>query len=183
MNSVVPCLILLDCQSDQVEGPDGRIDAENAAVISRIGQLLHHARNAGWKVCHSQYVGDGPKSARSPISSLRPTAKEPVFLRRGLSAFSDPFLHQVLARNTGGPCLLVGFSAPFSILATVFDGASRDQTMTVVADAVGPRPVEPRNVTDTRRMAFDLIGRISPLMSWDQLHSDWKVDAGAEPVR
>lgn len=173
MKSATPSLILLDCQRDQVTDPDGRIAPENQAVIKRLSGLLQHARSAGWTVCHCQFAGDGPVSAREPLDRLRPNAREPVFVRRGLSAFSDSYFNQVLARSAGRTCLLAGFSAPFSVLATVFDARTRGHELTVVPEAVGSLPVEPRSVEETRAMAFDLIGRLAPILPWEQMAERW----------
>lgn len=177
MSFADPCLILLDCQRDQVTGSNGKVDPVNQAVIDRIRELLRHARQSGWRVCHCQFQGEGSAAGRAPIDGLRPTAQEAVFKRRGLSAFSDPFFHQVLARSAGSSALLVGFSAPFSILATVFDDANRDKALSVVPEAVGALAVEPRDVAETRAMAFDLVARMAPMMSWENLKQDWSVDA------
>jgi len=179
MSFTHPCLVLLDCQRGQVTSPNGRIDPVNKIVIERIRDLLRHARHAGWRVCHCQFQSDGPAAGHAPIEGLRPTAQEAVFQRRGLSAFSDPYFHQVLARSAGSTALLVGFSAPFSVLATVFDDANRDKSITVVPDAVGALPVEPRDVSETRSMAFDLVARMAPVLDWDSLTRDWPVDAPA----
>ncbi|WP_138510810.1 isochorismatase family protein [Maricaulis alexandrii] len=172
MNSAAPCLILLDCQMDQVQPPDGAIDPDNKAVIERISTLLQHARSHGWTVCHSQQAPDAPGAARSPIKALRPSTREAVFVRPGLSAFSDPYFHQVLARATG-PCLLTGFSAPFAMLATVFDAQTRGQELSIVPEAVGSLAVEPRNVPETRAMAFDLMARILPAVDWKTVSRTW----------
>lgn len=172
MTASSPCLILLDCQTGHVTGSDGRIDPENQQVIKRIGQLLQHARGSGWTVCHCQLADDKPAAARVPVNALRPNAREAVFVRRGLSAFSDSYFHQVLARNTG-PRLVVGFSAPFSVLATAFDAQTRGEELTLVPDAIGALAVEPRNVADTRAMAFDLASRLGPVMSWDAVEAEW----------
>ena len=176
MNPIAPCLILLDCQMDQVQPPDGKIDPENQAVIKRIETLLQHARHKGWTVCHSQLAPERGEPARVPIKSLRPTTRETVFVQPGLSAFSDPYFHQILARSAGTPCLLIGFSAPFAMLATVFDAQTRGQELTVVPDAVGSLAVEPRNVAETRSMSFDLIGRLSPTLDWSEVERSWLSD-------
>lgn len=178
MTTQMPTLVLLDCQRDQVEGPDGRIDPENLDVIRKAATLLQHARAAGWTVCHSHFAGDNTPEDRAPIPRLRPNTREAVFLRRGLSAFSDSYFHQVLARSAGAPCLLAGFSAPFSMLATVFDAQTRGHELTVIPEAVGSLAVEPRSLSDTRSVAFDLIGRISPVASWTEVETRWL----AEPV-
>ena len=173
-----PSLILLDCQTDQVVRPDGTIDSENQAVVARIATLLRQARDGGWSVYHCQYAGPRPASGRTPIDGLRPHSREPVFVRRGLSAFSDSYFHQALARSAGRTCLLAGFSAPFSILATLFDAQTRDVELTLVPEAVGSRAVDPRNVADTRAMAFDLASRLAPAMRCETIARRW----GREPA-
>ncbi len=173
MTSAAPCLILLDCQMDQVQPPDGTIDPDNTAVIERISTLLQHARSHGWTVCHSQQAPERKGPVRMPIKALRPSTREAVFVRPGLSAFSDPYFHQVLARSAGAPCLLTGFSAPFAMLATVFDAQTRGYELSVVPEAVGSLAVEPRTVSETRAMAFDLMGRILPVMDWDTVCRTW----------
>ncbi|MHA6287939.1 isochorismatase family protein [Maricaulis sp. CAU 1757] len=164
-----PTLVLLDCQMDQVESAGGVIDSDNAAVVRRIAALLQQARRRGWKVCHSQQAGGRGRPASAPIAPLRPSAKEAVFLRQGPSAFVDSYFHQVIARADGAPILLAGFSAPFSILATLFDAMTRDIEITLVPDAVGSLAVEPRSVAETRQVAFDLAGRIAPSVGWREL--------------
>lgn len=135
--------------------------------------MLRRARADGWAVCHSQHADRGGPAGREPISGLRPHAREPVFVRRGLSAFSDSYFHQILARNAGRPLLLVGFSAPFSVLATLFDAQTRGADLTLVPEAVGSLAVAPRNVAETRDMAFDLASRIAPTVSLREIARRW----------
>jgi len=168
-----PSLVLLDCQRSHIEPPDGGIDPENREVARNIAVLLRQARADGWSVCHCQHAGEGAPADRSPIDGLRPHSREPVFVRRGLSAFSDSYFHQVLARNAGRTCLLVGFSAPFSILATLFDAQTRGVELTLVPGAVGALAVAPRDVAETRGVAFDLAARIAPAMSLDAIAERW----------
>ena len=173
-NAQNPALILLDCQRDRVEGPDGRIDADNHAAMTRIEALLRRARADGWSICHCQHaITDGARADRTPVPALRPLTREPVFVRRGLSAFSDSYFHQFMARNTGRDCLLVGFSAPFSILATLFDAQTRDIPLTLVPEAVGALAVAPRDVAETRALAFDLAGRLAPSLSLEAIDRQW----------
>ena len=171
-----PSLVLLDCQRNRIERPDGGIDPENREAAAAIAALLRQARADGWSVCHCQHAGEGAPADRTPIDGLRPHSREPVFVRRGLSAFSDTYFHQILARSAGTPCLLIGFSAPFAMLATVFDAQTRGQELTVVPDAVGSLAVEPRNVAETRSMSFDLIGRLSPTLDWSEVERSWLSD-------
>ncbi|MEA1940953.1 MAG: isochorismatase family protein [Pseudomonadota bacterium] len=168
-----PSLVLLDCQRSRIERPDGGIDPENREVAANIAALLRQARADGWSVCHCQHAGDGAPADRTPIDGLRAHAREAVFVRRGLSAFSDSYFHQILARTAGRTCLLAGFSAPFSILATLFDAETRGVELTLVPEAVGTLAVAPRNVAETRGMAFDLAARIAPAMSLDAIADRW----------
>ena len=168
-----PSLVLLDCQRNRIERPDGGIDPENREAAAAIAALLRQARADGWSVCHCQHAGEGAPADRTPIDGLRPHSREPVFVRRGLSAFSDTYFHQILARSAGRTRLLVGFSAPFSVLATLFDAQTRGVELTLVPEAVGALAVAPRNVAETRGVAFDLAARIAPAMSLDAIADRW----------
>ena len=47
------------------------------------------------------------------------------------------------------------------------------EELTLVPDAIGALAVEPRNVADTRAMAFDLARRLGPVMGWDAVEAEW----------
>lgn len=59
----------------------------------------------------------------------------------------------------------------------MFDDANRDKAVTVVPEAVGALAVEPRDVTETRAMAFDLVARMAPVIDWQSLTRSWPVEA------
>lgn len=85
MSFADPCLILLDCQRDQVTGPNGRIDPENSIVIDRIKELLRHARQSGWRVCHCQFQGKDRRPDERPSMDCvqmhrRPSSSEEACL-------------------------------------------------------------------------------------------------------
>lgn len=85
-------------------------------------KLLEAARARRWPVLHVHHrpaAGD-PR----PLPGLEPRANEPVFLRRGPSAFSSPAFAEA-AQRLGGPLALVGFSLRDTALATALAAADR----------------------------------------------------------
>ena len=169
-----PTLILLDCQSERGATPD----ASQQAVLERITRLLSAARHRGWSVMHSQFQAPATLNPirllpAAPIPALKPLAREPVFLRSALSAYSDRDFEPLVQRQMAGPVFLVGFSAPFSVLATVFDSVARDQRLTVIPEAVGTAPLGAQTTSNVTDVALELIGRLTRTAPWDAVKRDW----------
>lgn len=105
----------------------------HAPVLAECRRVLAEARRRRWPVLHvhSRALVDG-----RPIPGLEPRPSEPVFLRQGPSAFSNPnFSRAALA--LGGPLALVGFALEDTVLATAFAAADRDIAVDIILDAVG----------------------------------------------
>jgi nicotinamidase-related amidase len=169
-----PTLILLDCQCER----GGEADPSQQRVIERITRLLSTARHRGWTVMHSQF--QAPASLNpirllpaAPIPALKPLAREPVFVRSALSAYSDRDFAPLVQRQLASPVFLVGFSAPFSVLATVFDSVARGQRLTVIPEAVGTSPLGAQTTSNVTEVALELIGRLTRTMPWDAVKRDW----------
>jgi nicotinamidase-related amidase len=169
-----PTLILLDCQLENVENfPDDIA----GPVIEKIHRLLIIARHSGWRVIHSQFKPSrnyqfDAHSSGAPILKLKPLAREPVFIRTGMSAYSDPDFARLISPETVGPSLLVGFSAPFSILATIFDAAANGHPLSVVPEAVGCPHLGPRSAATVGDVAFDLVEHLTSTVSWMDVVDD-----------
>ena len=73
----------------------------------------------------------------APIEGLRPLISEPVYFRRGLSAFTNPGFAAELRGARGADVLLIGFSLVDTCLATVLAGVDEDISFTLVEDAIG----------------------------------------------
>ena len=179
MTPSLPTLVLLDCQRESLNPGEGVDDGSNVVVADRIRRLLTSARLSGWPVLHCQFQSNRPAIncgltvPGAPIDGLRPRAREPVFIRSGLSAYSDPDFGRMVKHYAGPPCFLVGFSAPFSLMATMFDAVSRGQCLTVVPEAVGGRAVGPRSASSVRDISFDLINRLTSTMPLDDVVGSW----------
>ena len=179
MNRCLPTLVLLDCQRESLDPGEAENDGSNAAVADRIRRLLTSARLSGWPVLHCQYQSNRPaincgvSVPGAPIDGLAPLSREAVFIRTGLSAYSDPDFGRMIRHYSGPPCFLVGFSAPFSLMATMFDAVARDQRLTVIPEAVGGRAVGPRSASSVRDISFDLIDRLSSTMPLDDVVATW----------
>jgi nicotinamidase-related amidase len=135
-------LVCLDLQRDYVVPGRPRYAAENAQVAAACVRVLGHARDAGWRIVHSQLRRDDrsgwPRELFSaPIEGLRPLITEPVFFRSGLSAFADPGFASEMRAARGDEVFLVGFSLADTCLATVMAGIDEGLSLTLLEDAVG----------------------------------------------
>jgi nicotinamidase-related amidase len=137
-----PWLICLDLQRDYVVPGRPRYAAANADVAETCARVLSIAREDGWRVVHSQLrADDGQARPRelfgAPIEGLRPLISEPVFFRRGLSAFANPAFAAELRAARGGEVYLIGFSLADTCLATALAGFDEGLSLTLLEDAVG----------------------------------------------
>ena len=135
-------LICLDLQRDYVVPGRPRYAVENAQVAAACVRVLGHARDAGWRIVHSQLrqgdSGGWPRELFSaPIEGLRPLITEPVFFRRGLSAFGDSGFAAEMRAARGHDVFLIGFSLADTCLATVMAGVDEGLSLTLLEDAVG----------------------------------------------
>lgn len=135
-----PWLICLDLQRDHVVPGRPHYAAANADVAATCARVLQIARGDGWRVVHSQFRADHPGlQARfgAPIEGLRPLITEPVFFRRGLSAFANPAFASDLGAARGAEVYLIGFSLADTCLATALAGVDAGLSLTLLEDAVG----------------------------------------------
>jgi nicotinamidase-related amidase len=135
-------LICLDLQRDYVVPGRPRYSIANTEVAATCAQVLGLARDEGWRVVHSQYRGDAvapwPRELfGAPIEGLRPLVSEPVYFRRGLSAFANPGFTAELRGARGADVYLIGFSLSDTCLATALAGVDEGLSLTLVEDAVG----------------------------------------------
>jgi len=139
---LAPWLMCLDLQREYVVPGRPRYDAANAAVVAACAQVLRTARRRQWRVVHSQLRSDkAPLSARemfgAPIEGLRPLITEPVFFRRGLSAFGNAAFAEHLKSARGAELFVIGFSLADTCLATALAAVDEGLSPTLIEDAVG----------------------------------------------
>jgi len=137
-----PWLICLDLQRDYVVPGRPRYSAANAEVAATCARVLNLARSDGWRVVHSQFRAEAtapwPRELfAAPIEGLRPLISEPVYFRRGLSAFTNPGFAAELRDARGADVFLIGFSLVDTCLATVLAGVDEGISLTLVEDAIG----------------------------------------------
>jgi nicotinamidase-related amidase len=132
-----PWLVCLDLQREHVVAGHSDHAAAGALVAAACRRILQHARSNGWRVVHSQRRRGGAGLFAAPIEDLRPRITEPVFLRRGLSALSDPDFAAELSEARGEDIYLIGFSLSDTCLATVLAAVDLGLALTLVEDAVG----------------------------------------------
>jgi nicotinamidase-related amidase len=173
-----PTLILMDCQREQLHNIQSVTGDRSETVVARIRKILVTARHSGWSVVHSQrrlenIVAAPQRLEYGPIPELSPLAREPVFLRSALSAYSNRSFERFIGQRQDGPCLLVGFSAPYSLLATVFDATAHGHELSVIPEAAGCPSVGPRSANTIRDVTMDLMDRINRTVSWSEYNETW----------
>lgn len=135
-------LICLDLQRDHVVPGRPRYSAGNADVAATCARVLGLARAEGWRVVHSQFRAESvtpwPRELfAAPIEGLRPLVSEPVYFRRGLSAFANPGFATEIRAARGHDVYLIGFSLADTCLATALAGVDEGLSLILVEDAVG----------------------------------------------
>ena len=133
-------LICLDLQREYVVPGRPRYAAANAAVAEACRGVLERARDEGWRVVHSQIRKEESAPTLmfgAPIEGLRPLVTEPVFFRRGLSAFANPEFAGKLRQARGAPVYIIGFSLSDTCLATALAAIDEGLSPTLIEDAVG----------------------------------------------
>ena len=138
-------LICMDLQREYVVPGRPRYAAENADVVATCARVLAMAREDGWRIVHSQVQPETRPSEPcsmfgAPIEGLRPLISEPVFFRRGLSAFANPAFASELRGARGEEVFIVGFSLADTCIATALAGIDEGLSLTLVEDAVGAGP-------------------------------------------
>ncbi len=128
-------LVCLDLQR-------GREAQAGPAILAACRRGLTEARRRSWPVLH---VHDRRLADPRPIAGLEPRPDEPVFQRRGPSAFSNPnFARAALA--LGGPIALIGINLEDTVLATAFACADRGLEVEVCLDAIAAGDHDPHAV-------------------------------------
>ena len=115
-------------------------------------------RARGWPVLHVHRREATAEGAR-PIVGLEPLPTEPIYLRRGPSAFSHPAFAR-RAQGLGGPLALIGFSMTDAVLATAFAAADLQLPVEVLSDAVATGE---RDDPDLRRALSAPLTSLFPL--------------------
>ena len=138
-------LICMDLQREYVVPGRPRYAAENAQVVAACARILAVAREDGWRIVHSQLHpeqqdGDLRGMFGAPIEGLRPLISEPVFFRRGLSAFANPAFASELRGARGEEVYVIGFSLADTCIATALAGIDEGLALTLIEDAVGAGP-------------------------------------------
>jgi nicotinamidase-related amidase len=142
-----PWLVCMDLQREYVVPGRPLYGAGAAPVADVCRRVLEHARVRRWRVVHTQQRHPDGLFARSsyfgaPIEGLRPLISEPVFMRSGLSAFSNADFAAELRGALGEEVYLIGFSLNHTCLATALAAVDMGLSVTLVADALGVAPCQ-----------------------------------------
>lgn len=154
-----PVLLCLDLQQEFVAPgrPWSDPDGEDVALIC--AQVIEAARTAGWSLVHVQLHQGAPMIAghglTQPIPGCEPRPGEVLLRRAGVSAYAHPDLDGILEGGDAASAFVIGFSAPMSMTATLFDAADRIHTLSLIEEAVGAADVGEWGAEHTRALCID----------------------------
>jgi nicotinamidase-related amidase len=154
-------LICMDLQREYVVPGRPHYAAANAEIAAACGRVLSLAREGGWRIVHSQLhpANDGQRSMfGAPIEGLRPLITEPVFFRRGLSAFANPAFALALREARDADVFLMGFSLADTCLATALAAIDEGLSLTLIEDALGGGAVSAEEVAHAILKPFVSLG-------------------------
>jgi len=161
-----PWLVCHDLQREYVVPGRPRFGASSGAVASTCNRFLQRARASGWRVVHC-HRAPSPDACfeglfGAPIEGLQPRITEPLFLRQGLSAFSNPSFAAEMREARDDDVYLIGFSLADTCLATSLGAVDAGVSIILVEDALGVSGVTPLAAAQiTRALLRPLVRTVS----------------------
>ncbi len=159
-----PVLLCLDLQMEFVAPGRPFADPDAEAISGLCRDLIEDARRAGWSVVHAQLHQGGPLIAghglTQPIKGCEPRPGEVLLRRAGVSAFAHPDLDGVLESGMDSGAFVIGFSAPLSLTATLFDAEDRGHRLSIVEEAIGGADVSEWSAEESRALCVDTARRL-----------------------
>jgi nicotinamidase-related amidase len=159
-----PVLLCLDLQMEFVAPGRPFADPDAEAITALCSDLIAEARDAGWSVVHAQLHQGGPLIAgyglTQPVKGCEPRPGEVLLRRAGVSAFAHPDLDDVLESGLDSGAYVIGFSAPLSLTATLFDAEDRGHRLCLVEEAIGGADVSEWSAEESRALCVDTARRL-----------------------
>lgn len=166
-----PVLLCLDLQREKTVGAGFRTD-NGERCVEQCRRILNHARSVGWQVAHVHRhdgsLGTMPERSR-PIEGLEPRPREPVFYRKGPSAFSSDAFRDFVARLGDPRLIVVGFSLDDSALFTTVAGYELGVPITIVQGALAAPAYRRFSCEVTETVLLGVLGSFAEVASADQL--------------
>ena len=140
MNTLLPCLIIIDMQKGMANPAAG--DRNNPQAEDNIAQLLHAWRAADANVVHVRHISRSPRSPFAPGQSavefqhaLQPLPHEHVVEKNVPDAFINTALERWLRVRGLNDVVLVGVSTNNSVEASARTAGNLGFKTVVVSDA------------------------------------------------
>lgn len=154
-----PVLLCLDLQQEFVTPGRPWADPDGHEVALICARIIEAARKAGWALVHSQLHQGAPMIAghglTQPIPGCEPRPGEVLLRRAGVSAYAHPDLDGILEGGGADSAFVIGFSAPMSMTATLFDAADRLHPLSLIEEAIGAADVGEWGAEHTRALCID----------------------------
>ena len=128
------------------------------------------------ELMHVQLHPGGPimadRGLYQPAPGCEPRPGEILLRRAGVSAYAHPDLSGILEGAMGAPAYLMGFSAPTSLTATLYDAEERMHPLNLIEEAVGSADVGEWSADHTRALCMDTASKLHRLVSRSSLFGE-----------
>ena len=176
MSLGVPVLVCLDLQMEFVAEGRPWTDPQGERIAQVSASILSEARAANWSIVHVQLHPGGPimadRGLYQPALGCEPRPGEILLRRAGVSAYAHPDLSGILEGAMGATAYLMGFSAPTSLTATLYDAEERMHPLNLIEEAVGSADVGEWSADHTRALCMDTASKLHRLVSRSSLFGE-----------
>lgn len=171
-------LICVDLQEEFVLPGRPWADPQAPQVLEVCRAALTAARAARWRIAHAHLHRGGPmtdpRALSRPASGFRPEPDEVLLRRTGVSIFSHPETCEIAAEAAAcqAPVVMVGFSAPMSLSASLFDAHDRGLPLSLLKGAAGGADIGAWRAQETRHFCEAIAARLGRLADAERIGLD-----------
>jgi nicotinamidase-related amidase len=134
--------------------------------LANCRQLLTHARNSNWDICHVQHSNgeDAPKFAPNTsyfdfVAGFEPKADELHVIKRDFSCYSSVEFSDYLAQVTQSPdykIYIIGYNTVMCCLSTLEEARRRGKNMYFVEDAALAKSIEDKSEHEMHKIMLGI---------------------------
>ncbi len=168
-------LICVDLQEEFVLPGRPWADPQGPEVLDACRRALQAAREARWRIAHAHLKRGGPmtdpRALVCPASGCRPEPGEILLRRPGVSIFSHPETCELVAEaaDSEAPVIMLGFSAPMSLSASLFDAHDRGLPLSLLKGAAGGANIGAWRAQETRDFCEAIAAKLGRLADPEHL--------------
>lgn len=170
--TIEPILVCLDLQQEQEVATSPADRERRLRCVETCQKVIAQARRLQWKIAHVHLsparLGPLTPGAR-PITGLEPRPSEPIFYRKGPSAFSSGAFQEFLKRIAAPQLVVIGFSLDGSALFTAMSAQESGVPVSIVQGAVDAPPMGLLGSDVVESVLLGVVSSFSEVLQVDEL--------------